>query len=237
MKISPLAIGHYYEIGSNCLDHMVNRWGVAFCGKVMDINLPLTGNTAWLKSGPFRKYEKAGSSFPFEGDRSTRPVYYADMVNFAGYQLFNSLTEIRDDAGYEWAPDGDVKGSVERGVRQIQRAIDAKALAVLFTHETDYIYKIAPRAWRALMEGVSAGLSNDRPEMVTLEQGYRSLRAMKSSTVEDIRYDPAGRVLEVDLRGEADTETYFLVYSDDTMEELRIKIPVFRDRYHERIRL
>ena len=50
-------------------------------------------------------------------------------------QFFNCVTEIRDDAGYEWYPSNDVACTIDRGTRQTKRALDSMALATLFTHD------------------------------------------------------------------------------------------------------
>ena len=92
-----------------------------------------------------------------------RPVYYADYYNLAGCPFFNTITEIRDDAGYEWAPDNDVEASIGRGVRQVRRALDSLALGSLFTHETDFIYKIEPDRWAEIIAGVAKGIASYNP--------------------------------------------------------------------------
>ncbi len=229
LPISSYAVAHWYEMGSNTIAHMVDRWGVEFVGKVQDVDAPLRDEVPWLRLGPFRRYEQPGTSL-FEPElRGNRPVYYADFVNFGGRQLFNCVTEIRDDAGYEWAPDADVVATVGRGVRQLRRALDSMALASLFTHETDFIYRIPPAAWDMIMRQVAGGISGYKPIYVTADEGVRYVRATRSSRLVSSRVSASGGELELTFSGRADVPTHCYVFTqaDEGMVGLLAEVPAF----------
>ncbi|TFG63184.1 MAG: hypothetical protein E4H36_06265, partial [Spirochaetales bacterium] len=91
---SSYIVPHWYEISTNTLPYVTDIWKCEYLGMCKEIDLPLSGGTPWLMSGPYRLYEKQG-----EAERGKGPVYYADFVTPAGKTLFNTVTEIRDDAG------------------------------------------------------------------------------------------------------------------------------------------
>jgi hypothetical protein len=229
LPISPYAVAHWYEMGRNVMAHVREQWHAEFIGKTQDANLPLTIQTSWLKSGPFRRYEQPGTAGPAAVRRGRRPVYYADFINLDGQQFFNCVTEIRDDAGYEWQPDQDVAATVGRGVRQLRRAFDSMALAVLFTHETDYIYKISPDAWADEIAQVAAGIAAYNPIYVTLDEGIRYVRATRTSQLKSAYYDPAAGTVTATFTGFTDIPTHFHLFSEssDKITSSLVEVPVF----------
>jgi hypothetical protein len=152
-------------------------------------------------------------------------VYYADFVTFAGRRLFNCVTEIRDDAGYEWAPEPDTALTVGRGVRQLRRALDSMALAVLFTHETDFIHRIPPATWDEQLGQIAAGVSGYKPIYVTLDQGVRYARATKTSRL--VSFDAATG--HARLTGYADMPTHLYVFDagDAALDGRLVDVPAF----------
>jgi hypothetical protein len=154
LPIAPYIVGHWYEMGANTVEHVRQKWGCDQMCKVMDADLSLLDVVDWLPGAPFRLYEPPGKAHLDPTRRSQNPVYYADFVNMAGQEFFNCLTEIRDDAGYEWSPDNDVRASIGRGVRQLRRALDSFAMPSLFTHETDFIASITPENWESILAGI-----------------------------------------------------------------------------------
>jgi hypothetical protein len=226
LPISHYAVAHWYEQGANTVAHMVDRWGVEFTGKIQDVDAPLRDETPWLRLGPFRRHEQPGTCLFEPTLRGDRPVYYADFANFGGRRLFNCVTEIRDDAGYEWAPDSQVSASVGRGVRQLRRALDSMALAVLFTHETDFIHRIPPAAWDEQLAQIATGISSYRPRFVTLDEGARIVRATKTGRLTSL--DAA----RVSLNGTADVATTVTVFdaNDEALDGRLVDVPAFEDR-------
>ena len=230
LPMSKCALAHWYEMGTNTARHVSEVWGCEFLGKVMDFDQPLIAGIPWLRQGPFRLHEEAGESLPHTSQPSGhRPVFYADYLQAGGARFFNSVTEIRDDAGYEWAPDNDVAASVGRGGRQLRRALDAMALASLFTHETDFIYKIEPGHWAEIINGVAEEISAYQPLQMTMDEAYGLLRATRSSRLRSCRLDTRSDELLVTIEGQADRSTYFYIFRDHDgkiEEELR-EVPAF----------
>jgi hypothetical protein len=237
LPISPVALPHWYEMGTNTSAHVQQRWGCDFLGKVMDADLPLGEDTPWLQLGPFRR-EIPGSAYPFTpGNPGHRPVYYADFVNLAGSRFFNSVTEIHDDAGYEWAPDNDVQATIGRAARQLSRAMDSMAMASLFTHETDFIYKIRPENWREIMAGVEHFLEPYHPISVTLDEGMRYLRATKTARLRAASFDPARAEVSAFLEGDSDLTTHMYLFTDVEPEGRLIEIPPFEGKVEVRAKI
>ena len=231
LPISHVALPHWYEADAAAIRHMHDRWGCEFSAQPADVEQAFGRRVPWLPGGPFRRYERPGGAFAMSPDRGGRPVYYADAVNLAGRPFFNCLTEIRDDAGYEWRPDNDVEATIGRGVRQLRRALDSMALAVLFTHETDHIYCIRPEAWAAAVAGVARGVAAYAPIYLTMDDAVRYVRATRTSRLADVRCDPAGRQVTATFAGHADIATHFYLFShngEDSAAEL-VSVPPFAD--------
>lgn len=224
---STYILPHWYEISTNTLPYVTDVWKCEFIGLCKDPDLPLAGGTPWLKSGPFRLYEKPG-----EAERGKGPVYYADFVTLADKTLFNTITEIRDDAGYEWAPDNDAAASIGRGVRQLRRALDSLAHAVLFTHETDYIYRIEPDKWEEEIRRVREGIDDYDPIMMTSDEAVKVLRAFRTSRIEEYTVDPCTGMVGAAFSGTADMATSFTVFTEkggDVKAE-RFEVPAFTSK-------
>ena len=213
LPISSYAIAHWGEMGSNTLEHVHDRWGCEFIATYHSADAPLEG-ARWLVAGPFRQHETPGSALFDRADRGDRSMYYADFINFADRQFFLCCTEVRDETGYEWAPDGDVEKSAARGLRQLKRALDSFALPVLFTHETDYIYKISPEAWEAQLARIVNGLSDYQPIFVTLDEGIRYVRATKTSRLASAAYDPVTHEVTAHFTGHTDVLTHFHLFTN-----------------------
>ena len=165
-----------------------------------------------------------------KANRGTSAMYYADFINFANRQFFLCCTEIRDETGYEWAPDEDAEKSAARGLRQLKRALDSFALPVLFTHETDYIYKISPEAWEAQLARIASELSIYEPIYVTLDEGIRYVRATKTSRLISAVYAPATREVTIHFTGQADVLTHFYLFTSEQVISSRlVEVPPFDD--------
>ena len=230
LPLSTYALPHWYEMGKNTAAHMQEKWQVHCIGKPMQVDLPLIPVSPWLKSGPFRIYESPGTCAAHtQLRRGQRPIYYADFVNLNGYQFFNSLTEIRDVAGYEWEPNNDVEGTVKRGIQQISRAIDSMALGVLFTHETDYLMHIRPENWAQIIKGVASGIAHYQPIQMTLDEGVRYTRAVRTSQFRSYSYDEETRQIVARFTGKTDLPTHFYLFTRDgnDIATTLVDVPVF----------
>jgi hypothetical protein len=225
------AVCHWYEHASNTLPHIRNAWGVEFVCATKDTDVPYSEEVPWLKSGPFRLHEEPGACAFTVERRGVRPVYYADFVEMAGQRFFNCVTEIRDDAGYEWAPDRDVAASVGRGVRQIRRALDSLALASLFTHETDYIFRIPPDQWEQEIRAITEGVSAYGAAFLTVDEALPVVRAHRTSGLEGYRV-ASDRAVTAEVSGQASVATSVTVYTEHSgaIAERRVAVPPFAGR-------
>jgi len=217
---------HWYEAGDAAVRYAADNWGADLTGTPKTLEPPHLAAPPWIRGGPFRRFEPPGDSSTCGkwDNRGGRPVYYADFAELAGRRLFNCLTEIRDVAGYEWQPDNDVPGTVDRGVRQLNRAIDSMALAVLFTHETDHIWRIEPENFRGELAGVVNGIADRNPVQVTMEDGVRYVRATKTSRLESAE-SRGGRVT-VRFTGRTDVTTHFHLFTERKGRILCRLVPV-----------
>ena len=233
LPMSKYLLPHFYEIGSNAIDHVVNEWKMEYIGFPHGPDLSLHHGSCWLKAGPFRLHEESRPSMV------SLPTYYADFVNIEGDEMFNFLCEIRDDVGYEWAPDNDVKATAKRGLRQLKRTLDSKALSVLFTHETDYIYKIKPENWEKEIKIIAEGLKKYDPIYMTMDKALQYVRAQKTSAITSWNIKQGKKTIEINLRGHTDITTHCYIYreKEDTIQSALIEVPVFRDKTQIRCNL
>lgn len=224
VPISKFVLPHYYEFGTNAFSGL-RDWGVEFVGTVVD---PGTFyGSSWIVGAPYRLYE------PRQSSRYGGPLNYADFVTVPGHpefegQFFNCVTEIRDDAGYEWYPDNDVSGSIGRGTRQIKRALDSMVLATLFTHEF-YISQINSDNWRAILQGIVNNLAPYKPIFVTMEDACQYLRAMYTTDISASTYDSVSRQIKTTVVGGSDIKTQFHLFTgeDDSIMTALVDVPSF----------
>ncbi len=240
LPMSRYAVPHWYEMGSNVVGHLHDRWGIEFTGTVMSPDRSFSFARPWMKAGPYRCSCGPGAANRVDpARRGERPFYYADWIDIGGRRFFNCLTEIRDDAGYDWAPDNDVTATAERGVRQLRRALDGMALAVLFAHETDSIYAIRPEAWSAEIAGVARGIDRYRPLFVTMDDALRYVRATRTSRLESAQVDSSGREVSASFKGCSDVGTHFRLFTEsgDDIAERLVEVPPFTGQATVRVRL
>lgn len=214
LPMSKYLVAHFYEMAENNFPFIKERWGIEYLALGHPVNLPYADSVPWLVCGPFRKHEPPGTCTSNPSLRGNRPVYYADFVTISGCKLFNCFTEIRDDAGYEWAPDNNVQATVERAVRQLKRALDAKALAVLFTHETDYIYKIRPENWERIMAGIRKAINPWNVISLTSDSALRIVRAYSTSSLHSFFFSEENLTLILNVSGHADVATTAEVFTE-----------------------
>lgn len=231
LPMSKYFLAHYYEMGSNVIPYVSKKWGIEYIGMNKVINTPYADSIPWLKSGPFRQNEKPGTVTNNAALRGKKAVYYSDFVDINGYKFFNSLTEIRDDAGYEWAPDNNTKASADRGIRQLRRALSSMALSVLFTHETDFIYKIKPESWEEQLRIISEGIRDFNPIMLTMDDALKIVRAEKTSHLTETVIGKDKKGIDITLNGSADTKTYVYLFTEENkkINQKLVEIPEFAD--------
>ena len=215
LPMSKYFVPHYSEVGRNIIPYVADKWHMEFAMFYMQPGLPYGDSSPWTKCGPFRLYEKPGTCTNRENMRGNRPVYYADSADVDGHKLFNCFTEIRDNAGYEWAPDNDVNATIGRGVRQLRRALDSMALAVLFTHETDYIFKIKPENWEKEIKAIAEGIADYNPVFSTTDNAMKIVRAHRTSRLNSCAFNPSSETVKAELTGAADVPTSFYLFTEE----------------------
>jgi hypothetical protein len=234
MPKSTYFVAHWYEAGANVIEHISKKWGMEFIAQNKAIDMPWNDTVPWIKQGPFRLYEKPGTSTnnPSRELRGTNPVYYADFTEIQGIKFFNCFTEIRDVAGYEWSPDNNVEASVDRGIRQLTRAFGGMALAVLFTHETDFIYLIHPEKWEEELKLITKGISKYNPMYMTREESLKIVRATKTSKLEEIQINKRQGTIRTKLSGNSDVKSYFYLFTEsgNQIKQQIVEIPEFTDK-------
>ena len=223
IPISKFVLGHWYEYGTNAFDGLED-WGVEFIGAQQ---APGFGYASpWLMLGPYRKYASGGSA-------EILPLHYADYIQVPGHpehdnKFFNIVTEIRDNAGYEWYPSNNVALSIDRGVTQSKRAFDSMVLGTLFTHEYE-IAGISSANWNAILTGILNGVSSYSPLLVTMDYAAQYARAMYTSSIASSVYDPVLGNLDTTLSGSSDLTTYFYLFVDESgaIEHTLVEVPGF----------
>ncbi len=225
IPISTYVLPHYYQFGSNAFSGLAD-WGIKCVGTVLDPGQGFYG-APWIMNGPYRLYETGPSG-------SGLPLYYADYMTVPGHpefdgRFFNLITEIRDDAGYEWYPSAeDVPGTIDRGTRQTKRALDSMALATLFTH-AHYVHPFSAVDWRASLQGIMDNLASYHPINVTMDYACQYILSKHNSKITGSTYDPATRQLTTDLSGTTEIDTKFYLFMDDSggIRDLWVSVPQF----------
>jgi hypothetical protein len=215
-----VVLPHFYEFARNNFEGL-ERWGIGLVGTVLR---PGDGYGAMVPAaGPYLSGE------PPRPSDAKDPIYIADWLKVPGRpefdrRFFNFVLEIRDVAGYEWAPSGvPVAEAIRRGIEECRRAYDSLLPAVLFTHESDHIQHISPRDWEAIISGVMAGLAPERPVPVTYDFLCRYMRVLRTSRIE------AARDGTVEFTGAADIPAKFCVWEQrETARE--VEVPAFQGR-------
>jgi len=223
IPISKFVAPHYYQTGTNALP-LMKDWGMEFLAIHMQ---PGTSyGSPWLEIGPYRNYDSGGSS-------DILPVYYADFLPVANLPevdnyFFNVVTEIRDNAGYEWYPSNNKSLSIDRGITQLKRAFDSMVLSTLFAHE-QIIQRITPDNWTVILDEILKGIESYNPVFVTMDEGAQYVRAIKSSNIVSSDYDPLEDTLTTTFNGSTDIQTKFFIFyeHDSIILEKLINVPSF----------
>lgn len=232
-------VPHWGEINADMISHIQDQWGIDFVGirevdKSWEQQTPeysLKKGEQPIRTAPFRLSEEPEVGKEKENAMTSRAAYNAGFRNLAGRELFDFSSSINDITGYEWQPDNNVEATAERGVKIISRGIEAKALAVLFTHETDYIYKIEPENWDQIFNIISGKISVYNPVLLTTDEALKILRAFQTSEIQNAVYDQKSGKVSLQMKGKTDVPTSVFVYTDqdETVREELIEIPVFQN--------
>ncbi|MDZ7261075.1 MAG: hypothetical protein ONB05_03015, partial [candidate division KSB1 bacterium] len=222
---SKVVIPHFYEIGTNAFDGLVN-WDIQFVNTVLTPGLPY-GSSAPM-SGPYHLYETPPAS-----DGHQYPIYYADYLTIPGHpeydgRFFNVIFEPRDLGG-EWSPNNNVSQSVEQGVQILRRAFDSMVLATLFTHEGDYIRYLTANTWEAILSGVTSQIASYNPTYVTLDYACQYIRAMYHSHISESTWEPFSGEVRTILAGNTDMDTKFYLFTgvDEDISHEFVDVPAF----------
>lgn len=227
LRMSRYLVPHYYEMGENAIPYLIN-WNIEFVGLNMALNTPRTNTAPWIKQGPFRNFENPGTVSSYVPLKGNRPVYYADFLD-ADSRLFNCLTEIRDISGYEWYPNNDIEKTSKNGIRTISRAIDAMALAVLFTHEEVYLSGIKPENVEVIFSKVSQGIKEYAPIYMTMDDALDYVRATKTSQIDGVKKNVNS--ISVYFKGNSKVKSGYYI-SDEQNNQINLifnDIPAFED--------
>jgi len=204
-----LVLPHFYESQPNIYAELKKR-GVEFVGTVLrpgdGYGAPVPASAPYLSEEP-----------PRASDASD-PIYIADWLRIPGHpefdrQFFNFVVEIRDVTGYEWAPSRvPIEEAIRRGVEETRREFDSLVPGVLFTHESDHIQHIPPADWDRILKGVIDQLEPEQPVKTTLDRVCRYLRALRTSRIRSVIWDPEAHEGTLDLEGTADAPTKYYVW-------------------------
>ena len=232
-------VPHWGEISSCMIPHIQDKWGIDIVSireadKSWGAQRPaysLEKGEAPVLTAPFRLYDEPVVGREKEGVSTSRPSYNAGFRETGGRKLFDFSSMINDITGFEWMPDNDVEATADRGIKTISRGIEAKALAVLFTHETDYIYDVKPENWDQIFNIMSKGITRYNPRFLTTDEGIRLVRAFTTSEIRNSGFNKKTGELNIKMAGETDIETSVFVYTEKEGDiiENEVEIPVFKN--------
>lgn len=232
-------VPHWGEISSNMLPHIQDKWQINMVGiretdKSWGQQKPeyhLLKGESPVRTAPFRLYDEPVIGRGKETVTTSRPSYNAGLKNYGDRTFFDFSSMINDITGFEWMPDNNVEVTAERGIKTLARGLESKAVAVLFTHETDYIYDVKPENWDNIFRIMSEGISKYNPILATTDDALTILRAFQTSEIQNAAYDKKTGKVTVQMKGKTDVPTSVFVYTnnDETVMEELIEIPVFQD--------
>ncbi len=232
LPMSTYFVPHWGELGSNVISHVANKWKCEFT--IIGGNLGKYWSDPSSVStyhGPFGLYDEPVIGRPKEDAQTARASYVADFVELAGEEFFIFGSTISDITGYDLNPDNNVEATAERGIETLSRGLEGKALAVLFTHETDYIFRIEPENWDQIFSRISQGISKYNPEYLDTDKALFLVRAFQTSDIRDSHYDAATGKLSINMSGNTDVPTSCFVYTeeDGKITERLVKVPAFEN--------
>jgi hypothetical protein len=217
LPMSKYLVPHAYLLSSDALTEIRNM-GIEYIGIPIQYDQLYNGSTDWLSCGPYR-INRPGN--PAGG----LPVYYGGKVNWLGNDFFISLTEIRDDGGYEWYPDnGDIATVTARGVRHLRRALNSMVLPTLFTHEYR-LANISTTDWRQILSGLNSAISSYNPEYRSMDYAVQYVRAKVNMNITNVTDD--NNMVNISCSGINDMETrcYLFTGSGNQINMRLINLP------------
>ncbi|MDU1891232.1 MAG: hypothetical protein E6767_11120 [Dysgonomonas sp.] len=240
-------IPHWGEINADMMAHIQDNWGIDFVA-VREVDKSWGQQTPEynLKEGkqpvrtaPFRLYDEPIVGKKKENMTTSRAAYNACFRKLADREFFDFSSSINDITGYEWQPDNNVEATAKRGVQILSRGLEAKALAVLFTHETDFIYTIKPENWASILKKVNEELTGYNPVYITTDDGVKILRAFNTSEIRNCEYSSNSGKLTLKMSGKTDVPTSVYVYTDneDGITERLLEIPTFQNEVFQVLQL
>jgi|GEM_PF-6309631 len=239
-------IPHNYDLSAAALPAL-ELLGV----KVIGLPYPLDSGggassrtTPWLEDGPFRVKKTGSDGVPWDGRNASASIYYADRFRAttdSANQLFNWLTEIRDVNGYEWfhysegpGQYSDTTAAMSRGIAILRRCFDSKVPGNLFTHEDSwrgkFIANITPENWETMLAGITSGLTEYEPRLVTVDEEALYVRALHTSSLDQVLINPSGQLV-LQFTGEAEVPTELAVYCEENgyISRTWAPVPAFQD--------
>lgn len=237
IQMGKYLVPHWGEINADMMTHIHDNWDIDIVGiREVDVSWGQQTPEYNMKEGkqpvrtyPFRQIEDPIVGQKKPGAMTSRASYNAGFRELGGRTFFDFSSVINDITGYEWQPDNDVEATADRGIKVLSRGLEGKYMAVLFTHETDYIYDVKPENWDSILKKVSEGIAHYKPIYLTTDDGLKIQRAFYTSEISDSHYSPKTGVLQVKISGKTDVKTSVFVYTDngDTVIEELVEIPAF----------
>jgi hypothetical protein len=224
-------IAHWGEMGTNTISHIANNWPIEFIAKSKILDKAWGDPAPSIKQGPFKLYEEPIVGIPKKDLPKFRSSYSADFIELAGEEFFAFSSTISDITGYELEPDNDVEATADRGIRTLRRGLESKSLAMLFTHETDYIFRVRPENWDSIFQKISQGITAYNPVYMTTDEALKIIRAHHTSAIKNSSFNPGTGKLEIIMKGHTDVPTNLYVYTevDNEVQEMQVEIPVFEE--------
>ena len=101
---------------------------------------------------------------------------------------------------------------------------------VLFTHETDFIYKINPDSWEAQLKLISDAISGYTPMMTTIDDALKIVRAHKTSQLREAEFKRKKDQVNISLVGKTDIKSFVYLFcgENEHISQRLIEIPEFR---------
>jgi len=207
---------HFYEISTDALSGIAEM-GIEFLVTHMPFDT-WYGYEPRIECGPFSLTGPSNAS---------NPVYYGGYITWGDYEFFNCVTEIRDDGGYEWFPEG---GSAElnnttiaRGVRHLKRSLNSMVLSTLFTHE---LYLDMPdEDWRYILEQITQAINPYNPEYVSMDYAVQYIRARNNISITGVSFDANNIDITYTGQNDMDTKCYVFNESDDIITHTLVLLP------------